>query len=125
MFANRTATVMIPALDLDRAQRWYVEKLGLIPVQAGQHGASYRLAGGVPMFLYQSDFAGTAGHTLLSFDSPDVVADMRGLRARGVTFEDYDLPGLKTVDGLADFGPVKNAWAKDSEGNILGFVQGM
>ena len=50
---------------------------------------------------------------------------MAALRAKGVSFIDYDLPGLKTKDGIAEFGPVKNAWAKDSEGNILGFVQGM
>jgi hypothetical protein len=50
---------------------------------------------------------------------------MKQMRANGVKFEDYDLPGLKTVDGVAEFGPVKNSWAKDSEGNILGFVQGM
>ncbi len=125
MFADRRATLMIPATDLDRAIAWYRDKLGLVP--AGQHdfGASYELAGGVPVFLYRSDYAGTAEHTLLSFQSPDLRADMAALRARGVVFIDYDLPGLKTQDGLADFGPVKNAWAKDSEGNILGFVEGM
>jgi hypothetical protein len=77
------------------------------------------------MFLYKSDYAGSAEHTLLTFASPDLKADMAELRKRGATFIDYDLPGLKTVDGLAEFGPVKNAWVKDSEGNILGFVEGM
>ncbi len=77
------------------------------------------------MFLYESQFAGTAGHTLLSFDTKDLAADMKELRGKGVKFEDYDLPDLKTVDGVAEFGPVKNAWFKDSEGNILGLVQGM
>jgi hypothetical protein len=47
------------------------------------------------------------------------------LRGKGVAFLDYDLPGLKTENGIASFGPVKNAWCKDSEGNILGFVEGM
>jgi hypothetical protein len=50
---------------------------------------------------------------------------MTDLRGRGVVFLDYDLPDLKTENGVADFGQVKNAWAKDSEGNILGFVEGM
>ena len=125
MFADRNATVMVPAKDLERAKRWYDEKLGLKPEKAEDYGASYKLKGGAPVFLYVSDFAGTARHTLLSFDSPDLAADMKALRAKGVKFEDYDLPDLKTVDGVAEFGPVKNAWAKDSEGNILGFVQGM
>lgn len=125
MFADRHATMMIPAANLDRAIGWYREKLGLEPVERMEAGAAYALAGGMRMFLYKSDYAGTARHTLVSFDAPDLGADMAALRQRGVVFIDYDLPGLKTVGGLADFGPVKNAWAKDSEGNIIGFVQGM
>lgn len=125
MFADRSATAMIPARDLARARAWYADKLGLEPAeQFGDNGALYVL-GGTRAFLYPTQFAGTAGHTILSFDSPDLVADMRALRQRGVVFLDYDLPGLRTVDGLAQFGPVKNAWCKDSEGNILGFVEGM
>lgn len=126
MFADRKATVMIPVSDLARAKRWYEEKLGLKPAQdVGETGASYRLGGGTLAFMYPTQFAGTAQNTMLGFDSPDLVADMKALRARGVVFEDYDLPGLKTENGLADFGGFKNAWTKDSEGNILAFVQGM
>jgi catechol 2,3-dioxygenase-like lactoylglutathione lyase family enzyme len=125
MFADRQATMMIPATDLDRAIAWYRDKLGLEPVSRNDAGANYSLAGGMPMFLYKSAYAGTAKHTLVTFDSPDLKADMAGMRARGVVFNDYDLPGLKTQDGIADFGTVKNAWAVDSEGNILGFVEGM
>lgn len=125
MFADRRATAMIPAIDLPRAILWYEDMLGLNPVSSDQYGALYVLGDGMEVFLYRSEFAGTAQHTLLSFKCDDVTADMAALRGKGVTFEDYDLPGLKTIDGLADFGPVKNAWAKDSEGNILGFVQGM
>ncbi|MDB5562207.1 MAG: hypothetical protein JWN11_1625 [Hyphomicrobiales bacterium] len=125
MFADRRVTAMIPAKDFDRAKKWYEEKLGFKPAREMEGGASYQLAGGMNMFLYKSDFAGTAQHTLLSLDSNDLAADMRDLRAKGVTFEEYDLPGLKTQNGVAEFGPVKNAWVKDPEGNILGFVQGM
>ena len=125
MFADRRVTVMLPAKDLERARRWYEEKLGLKPDKTDDFGSSYTLKGGTPMFLYQTQFAGTAQHTLLSFDSTDLASDMKALRSKGVKFEDYDLPDLKTKDGVAEFGPVKNSWAKDSEGNILGFVQGM
>ena len=126
MFADRRATAMLPAKDLQRAKAWYADKLGLQPVEDnGDMGAAYKLGGGTLAFLYPTQFAGTAQHTLLSFDSPDLAADMQKLRARGVVFLDYDLPGLKTENGLATFGPVKNAWCKDSEGNILGFVEGM
>ncbi len=126
MLADRRATAMIPAKDFARAKAWYADKLGLTPVEEmGEGGAAYLLGGGTRAFLYTTQFAGTAQHTLLSFDTPDLAADMKGLRARGVVFLDYDLPGLKTENGVATFGPVKNAWCKDSEGNILGFVEGM
>ena len=126
MFADRRATAMLPAKDLQRAKAWYADKLGLKPTEEnGDMGAVYNLGGGTIAFLYPTQFAGTAQHTLLSFDSPDLAADMQKMRAKGVVFLDYDLPGLKTENGLATFGPVKNAWCKDSEGNILGFVEGM
>lgn len=126
MFADRKATVMIPVTDLDRAKRWYEEKLGLKPAEdMGEMGATYKLGGGTEAFMYPTQYAGTAQNTMLGFDSPDLIADMKALRAKGVVFLDYDLPDLKTVDGLADFDGWKNAWAKDSEGNILAFVQGM
>ncbi len=125
MFADRQATMQIPATDVERAKRWYAEKLGIEPAHSDDFGALYLLAGGMRAFLYPTQFAGTAQHTLFSFASEDLAADMKQLRARGVTFEDYDLPGFKTDKGVATFGPVKNAWAKDSEGNIIGFVEGM
>lgn len=124
MNAQSRATAMIPAHNVDRAVAWYRDKLGIAPASHDDNGASYEL-NGVRGFLYKSDFAGTAEHTLLSFDTTDLDGDMKDLRSKGVTFLDYDLPGIKTENGVATFGPVKNAWAKDSEGNILGFVQGM
>jgi catechol 2,3-dioxygenase-like lactoylglutathione lyase family enzyme len=124
MFANRKATAMLPAKDVQRAVAWYAEKLGLKPEKQDEYGANFALQG-VNAYLYKSDYAGTAQHTLISFDTTDLAADMQAMRGKGVAFIDYDLPGFKTEDGVATFGPVKNAWAKDSEGNILGFVQGM
>lgn len=124
MFANHKATAMIPAKDIARAIAWYEQKLGVTPAHSDEYGASYEFAG-VDAFLYQTQFAGTAQHTLLSFNTADLLADMAEMRKNGVIFEDYDLPGLKTENGVATFGPVKNAWARDSEGNILGFVEGM
>jgi predicted enzyme related to lactoylglutathione lyase len=125
MFQNKAATAMIPAKDVARAKAWYAEKLGLKPETEEDYGATYQLSG-VKAFLYQSDFAGTAEHTLLTFSTDDLAGDMKAMREKGARFEDYDLPGLKTENGVADFGDgVKNAWAKDSEGNIIGFVQGM
>ncbi len=125
MFADRKVTVMLPARDLARARAFYEGTFGLKPERTEDYGSVYILRGGTPLFLYETEFAGTAGHTLLSVDSTDLAADMKALRAKGVTFEEYDMPGLKTVDGVAGMGPVKNAWFRDSEGNIIGLVQGM
>lgn len=124
MFADRRATAMIPAKDVERAVAWYSDKLGLKPASQDEYGASYEL-NGVSAYLYKSDYAGTAQHTLISFNTTNLHDDMQLLRGNGVVFIDYDLPGIKTESGVATFGPVKNAWAKDSEGNILGFVEGM
>ena len=124
MFANRKATAMLPAKDVERAVAWYADKLGLKPVRQDENGASFAFEG-VAAFLYRSEYAGTAQNTAISFDSPGLEADMQVMRSKGVVFLDYDLPDLKTQNGVATFGLVKNAWAKDSEGNILGFVQGM
>ena len=125
MSIQTRATAMLPAKDFARAKAWYADKLGLKPKEEmGDMGAVYDL-GGTRVFLYPTEFAGTAQHTVLAFDSTDLVADMTALRGKGVSFLDYDLPGLKTQNGLATFGDVKNAWCKDSEGNILGFVEGM
>ena len=126
MFADKTVTAMVPAKDLEAAKRWYRDKLGLEPVgPSTEGGAAYGFAEGTRFFLYASQFAGTAKHTVISFDSDDLASDMKALRAKGVVFEDYDLPGLKTVDGVVAFGPVKNAWFKDADGNIIGLVEGM
>jgi hypothetical protein len=123
-FAGRSATAMLPAKDLARARKWYEDKLGITPKETADYGSSYDL-GGLKVYLYTSDFAGTAKHTLITFPSDELEADMKALRAKGVKFIDYDLPDLKTENGVATFGPVKNSWCHDSEGNILGFVEGM
>ena len=121
MFADKRATAMLPAKDLERAKRFYTDVLGLKPVEEMEQGAgaSFVLGGGTRVFLYPTQFAGTAQHTLLSFDTKDLAADMKALRGKGVKFEEYDLPNLKTVDGVARWGEVKNAWFKDSEGNYI------
>jgi len=124
MFTNTQATAMLPARDAARAKSWYADKLGLKPVEDfAENGAAYDI-GGTRVFLYPTQFAGTAQHTVLTFNTDDLAADMNSLRARGVSFLDYDLPDLKTEGGVAEFGGMKTAWCKDSEGNILGFVEG-
>lgn len=120
MLANRRAYATIPATDFERAKRWYQEKLGLTPVReiAGA-GAMYKAGEGTGFLLYPTPNAGKAPNTLMSFGANDIVADVAALKKRGVVFEEYDVPGLKTVDSIATLGGVRGAWFKDSEGNIL------
>ena len=106
------------ASDLDRARRWYEDKLGIVPEREDPGGVWYRFAGDTWLYLYETPSAGTAQNTIAGWTVRDIETVMAGLRGRGVSFEDYDMGELKTVDGLADFGMAKAAWFKDSEGNI-------
>ena len=73
--------------------------------------------------VYRTDFAGTAQNTALNLMTDDLDRDMTQLRTHGVMFHDYDMPGLKTVDGVAELGDERSAWFSDSEGNILAIGQ--
>ena len=119
LLSDHRAYPTIPAADIGRAKAWYKDKLGLVPAEENPFGVIYRLADGTGFQLYPSQFAGTAQNTAMGFNSSDVVSDMKMLRERGVTFEEYDMPELKTENGMATMGPYHGAWFKDSEGNIL------
>ena len=86
-------------------------------------GGILYLSGDSYFSLYPTEFAGTAQHTLGAFMVADVEAAVAELRGKGVRFEEYDLPGLKTVNGIAELGGTRGAWFKDPEGNILSVVQ--
>lgn len=119
MLSQRRVYTTIPASDLDRARRWYEEKLGMKPSLVDATGATYSAGEGTGFLLYPTPNAGKAPATLMSFSSKDVRADVGILRKRGVVFEEYDFPGLKTDDGVARLGAREAAWFRDSEGNIL------
>jgi predicted enzyme related to lactoylglutathione lyase len=124
MLSDAPIGAMIPATDVGRAKRFYSETLGLkISAEMGEEGVLFESAGGTSFFVYQTPSGGQAAHTLASWQVADLAAEMADLRGRGVSFEEYDMPGIKTVDGLADMGAVRGAWFKDSEGNILGVME--
>lgn len=113
----------IPATDVARARRFYEDKVGLVAREEIAGGVVYECAGGSWIFLYQSEGAGTSKASQAFWQVKDVEAEVRELKSRGVTFEDYDVPGMKTVDGIATMGDTKGAWFKDSEGNIMALIQ--
>lgn len=110
----------LPAKDIERAKSWYADKLGLKPQYESPGGSYYQLEDGTEFLLYPSEFAGTNKATAASFEVEDVPAAVKELKGNGVEFQEYDFPGLKTVDGVAEIeGIGKAAWFTDSEGNIV------
>jgi catechol 2,3-dioxygenase-like lactoylglutathione lyase family enzyme len=128
---GRTAT-RLPAQDLERARAFYSEKLGLDPVEERPGGLRYECASG-EFALFASAGGPSGDHTQMGWEVDDIEATVAELRSRGVVFEEYDLPGFKTVDGIANIDgnyPSKGtgergAWFRDSEGNMLGIGQPM
>jgi predicted enzyme related to lactoylglutathione lyase len=123
MLSDKTVVAMIPCVDFERARQFYEGKLGLSPEQESSGGATYTCKGGSVFALYPSSFAGTAQNTAMSWSVDDIAAELAELRARGVIFEEYNLPESKTVNGVAEFPGGRAAWFKDTEGNILGLTQ--
>jgi len=116
----------IPASDLKRARDFYADKLGLTPVQelAGEV-LMYRTAGGTAFQVYRTEYAGQAGHTIAQWHVDDIESEVRDLKAKGVSFEVYDMPGVQWDGDIASMeGMGRAAWFKDSEGNILCLDQG-
>ena len=121
----------IPAQDLERARAFYAEKLGLEPVEERPGGLRYRCGDGW-FAIFQSAGAPSGAHTQMGFEVADIEATVDELRRREVVFEEYDVPGLSTVNGIAEVAgnyPSKGAageraaWFRDSEGNLLGIGQ--
>ena len=128
MLRNGRVATRIPVQDLRRARKFYAEKLGLEPSEERPGGLLYRCASG-EFALFASAGAAPGTFTQMGWEVDDVEATVADLKRRGVVFEDVDLPGLKTVDGIAEVSgnyPSKGgkgeraAWFRDSEGNMFG-----
>jgi predicted enzyme related to lactoylglutathione lyase len=115
----------LPAKDVDRARKFYEEKLGFRPKQEIAGGIVYEFGGGTACFLYPTANAGTSKASQAFWQVDDVEREVADLKARGVKFEEYDVPEMKTVNGIATGGGAKTAWFRDTEGNILAVVQGI
>jgi catechol 2,3-dioxygenase-like lactoylglutathione lyase family enzyme len=131
MLQDGSNATRLPAQDLERARRFYSEKLGLEPVEERPGGLRYQCRNG-EFALFQSAGAPSGDHTQMGWEVDDIDATVQELRARGVVFEEYDFPGMKTVDGITEVHgnyPSKGGvgeravWFRDSEGNLLGIGQ--
>ena len=115
----------IPARDVPRARAFYEQKLGFEPKMEINGGVVYEFAKGTACFLYASPNAGTSKASQAFWDVADVEHEVAELKARGVVFENYDMPGEKSPSGVVTAGGAKAAWFKDSEGNIMAIIQSL
>ena len=113
----------IPAKDVARARRFYEEKLGLQPARQIAGGVVYEFGKGTACFLYPTPNAGTSRASQAYWQVDDIEREVAELKKRGVVFEEYDMPALKTDSCIYAGGGTKAAWFKDSEGNFLALVQ--
>jgi len=110
---------VLPVKDLARARAFYRDKLGLEATLEKPGMLAYSGPSGYIFQLYETPTAGTAQNTQMGWSSSELDADVAELRGRGVVFEEYDLPGLKTENGIAFVGTERSAWFKDTEGNTI------
>ncbi|MFJ7244772.1 VOC family protein [Kitasatospora sp. NPDC098652] len=118
MLGDGPLQAVIPATDLARAKAFYTDTLGLKVVEEHEEELTGE-CGATQFTIYHTPSGGQAAHTLASFKVADLDGEMTALREHGITFEEYDFPGLKTVNGVAEGDGMRAAWFKDSEGNIL------
>jgi catechol 2,3-dioxygenase-like lactoylglutathione lyase family enzyme len=113
----------LPAANVARARAFYEQTLGFRPAEELAGGVRYEFGNGTACFLYPTHNAGTNRASQAFWQVADVEQEVAELKARGVTFEEYDFPAMKTVNGIATAGGAKAAWFKDPEGNILAIIQ--
>jgi len=119
MLTNASVTTMLPVKDMDRARAFYEGCLGLKAGNFKPDGKFEYSVGGSTLALFPKPEGTKAEHTAISFRVHDIAASVDELARAGVVFEDYDLPGFKTVEHVCVLGSEKAAWFKDTEGNYL------
>jgi catechol 2,3-dioxygenase-like lactoylglutathione lyase family enzyme len=119
MLTDASVTTMLPVVDMERARAFYEGRLGLKPGGFRPDGKFVYVVGGSTLALFPKPEGTKADHTAISFKVSDIAESILELKRAGVVFEDYDFPGLKTVNHVCVLGAEKAAWFKDSEGNYL------
>ncbi|HET9335951.1 MAG TPA: VOC family protein [Sphingomicrobium sp.] len=125
MLGKADATPMIAVKDLDRARKFYEDKLGLTTKEEMEGEVLTVQSGSTPITVYRSEFAGTNKATALTFQVDDLQSEVQELKEKGIFFEKYDLEGLTPKgDFFEGEGGFKTAWFKDPDGNILSLIEG-
>jgi catechol 2,3-dioxygenase-like lactoylglutathione lyase family enzyme len=125
MLSEKECLATIAVKDLNAARRFYEGTLGLKPIaDQGGEVITYK-TGNSKLLIYHSQYAGSNKATAANWIvGPDIEAIVRDLKAKGVAFEHYDLPGLKRDGDIHSAGNFKTVWFKDPDGNILSLVTG-
>ena len=123
MLTSKPVNPTLPAADLKRAREFYEGKLGFKPTKESADDVTYEAGGGTKLYIWQREGDQT-DHTEAAFDVNDIEREVGELKERGVKFESYDMPGLKTDENnIATMDGSRSAWFKDTEGNIIAIVQ--
>jgi len=122
MLSTAPIRAYIPVSNVWRARKFYEETIGLKPKEEYAGGVIYE-CGGTRVFMYPTSNAGTSKASQAFWQVADVEDEVADLKARGVKFEEYDMPGVKMKNSIATGGGAKTAWFKDTEGNILAVSQ--
>ena len=123
MLQNFPMYAYIPAKDVARARQFYESKLGFRAKEEVAGGVIYEFKEKIACFLYPTPNAGTSLASQAFWQVEDIEREVSELKARGVVFEEYDVPGERSPSGVVTAGGAKAAWFKDSEGNILAIIQ--
>jgi predicted enzyme related to lactoylglutathione lyase len=122
MLRNAPIRAYIPVSNIARARKFYEEIIGLQAKEEYAGGVVYE-CGGTEVFMYPTPNAGTSKASQAFWRVNDVEAEVAALKARGVKFEEYDIPGVTMKNSIMTGGGAKTAWFKDTEGNILAVSQ--
>ena len=122
MLGNAEVAATVAVMDIDRARRFYEGKLGLTLARGPQPGLLIFQVGKSSLVVYSSEFAGTNKATAATWMVRDVEGTVKTLRAKGISFEHYDFPGVTLHGDVHEMGASKAAWFKDPDGNILAIV---
>ncbi|MCK5300812.1 MAG: VOC family protein [Thermoplasmatales archaeon] len=122
MLSEKSVVTTIPVVDIERAKNFYENKLELKLLEEMDEGLFFEAGNNTQLYMYKRDST-KADHTVASFMVDDIENEVNHLKEKGIIFEEYDFPTLKTVNNIATTGNFKSAWFKDTEGNIIALTQ--
>jgi catechol 2,3-dioxygenase-like lactoylglutathione lyase family enzyme len=123
MLGNSRVHPVLLSTDLTQTRHFYHDKLGLEILVENQVLVEFRCGGGTKLVVTKSTTGTADSQTQIRWEVEDIRGELDELRSRGVIIEEYDLPGLKTENGIADMGFAWIAWVIDPGRNVLAIAE--